>query len=170
MEAGSGWPENAGSQCRIRQSASAIPAAGKIRSTLSNESPAALNPIRSTASNESNLGNNPQAATAELPVEICQTPSGISETPSQNYSCRASRPRPRLPAALVALRPADQPLTFARSLRLLPRRSSARRLVRAPAPAANGQPVLRTHRPLAQQGRHARQGGQTPARRRRQRR
>ena len=53
-----------------------------IRSTLSNESPAALNPIRSTASNESDLGNNPQAATAELPVEICQTPSGKSGAPT----------------------------------------------------------------------------------------
>jgi predicted nuclease of restriction endonuclease-like (RecB) superfamily len=70
---------------RFRQFYLAFPTAS-IRSTLSNESPAALNPIRSTASNESDLGNNPQAATAELPVEICQTPSGISETPSQKFT------------------------------------------------------------------------------------
>jgi predicted nuclease of restriction endonuclease-like (RecB) superfamily len=70
---------------RFRQFYLAFPTAS-IRSTLSNETPAALNPIRSTASNESNLGKNSQAATAELPVEICQTPSGISETPSQKFT------------------------------------------------------------------------------------
>ena len=66
---------------RFRQFYLAFPTAS-IRSTLSNESPAALNPIRSTASNESDFGKNPPAATAELPVEICQTPSGKSSAPS----------------------------------------------------------------------------------------
>ena len=70
---------------RFRQFYLAFPTAS-IRSTLSNETPAALNPIRSTVSNESDFGKNPQAATAELPVEICQTPSGISETPSQKFT------------------------------------------------------------------------------------
>ena len=70
---------------RFRQFYLAFPTAS-IRSTLSNRTPAALNPIRSTASNESDLGKNPQAATAELPVEICQTLSGISDTPSQKFS------------------------------------------------------------------------------------
>ena len=86
--------------------------------------------------------------------EILQTVS--AESPFQH--CH------KLPASLVGLRSAALRQERARQT-FLRNRSPARRLVRAAARSPDRHPVLRTHGPLAQQGRHARQGCAGPARR-----
>ena len=102
----------------------------------------------------------PSAKLAQLPErQILQTPSGKLEDPLRRGGLR--RPADGLPAALVRLRAA--PVRQGRERpRVLRGRGAERRMVGPADRPADRLPVLRAHRPLEEQGRHADTRGRRP--------